>query len=116
MRNHAGCQRKFYQLSRAWYAKTALQHEDVAERFNIGFYHPKGGTSGEFQMVWVELNGRLTPQLCAYSDSWGALSHFQDLLTALAEVDSYDLSPTEFTRMLIDLGIEDATPESQDEI
>lgn len=100
--------RKFIQISKSWYAKTALR--DSEEDFTIGVYHDEGGTIGEFNVKWHALNNKLSPKLHAWDDSWMVLStYFQDLLRTMGEIDSDDIAPDEFAKKLEELGIENAT-------
>lgn len=108
---HEGCKLQFTQHSRAWYARQ--EHENgFVDEVMVGMYHPDGGTTGEFAFRWMRLsNTRVAPCLVAYHDSWDALNRCGDLLAAMARIDveDHDISPNEFCRMLISLGIEDAT-------
>ena len=113
-KKHYGCKRMFTQLSRAWYAEANLRH-DLLDEIMIGFYHPGGGTTGEFAIRWEELGGESTPRLEAFDDSWSALWEFRDLLEKLAEVDDQDITPVQLCDILISLGIEDNTKEVQDD-
>lgn len=108
MNKHDGCNRAFVQVSRAWNSSTALRN--AREIFYIGFYHPEGGATGEFNVEWEKLSGRLRPILHAYDDSWSALYEFSDLLQKMAEVDGQDITPDQFRIILIELGIKDVTP------
>lgn len=113
MKDHTECKRQFTRLSRAWYASANLPEGGKVEIVTIGFYHPDGGTTGEFQVSWEHLGGKLTPRLCAFDDSWNALFNFGDMLESMADIDGEDISPDEFCQLLIALGIEDATPTEQ---
>jgi len=110
---HEGDKRQFTQLSRAWYADANLPENGKVEIITIGFYCPGGGTSGEFEVSWSYLGGRLVPKLRAYDDSWSALYEFSDLLDCMAGVDGRNITPDEFCKLLVNLGIEDATRTKQ---
>ena len=109
MKNHSCCKRQFTQLSKAWYGTVLLKSENEIDVVTIGYYHPDGGTTGEFQIYWETIGGMLTPRLCAFDDSWSALYECRDLLELMAGIDDENISPDEFCKMLSDLGIEDAT-------
>ena len=109
MKNHSGCERQFVQLSKAWYADVSLRGSDIVDEIMIGFYHPKGGTTGEFAIRWTNLAGTPTPMLCSFDDSWSALWEFRDLLEKLSELDSSIPSPNEIVITLETLKIKDAT-------
>ena len=109
MKIHTGCKRQFMQLSRSWYGSSFLPSGNKVEIINIGFYHPDGGTTGEFEVSWTNVAGVESPKLCAFDDSWNALYQFVDMLELMAEIDGDNISPNEFCEMLISLGIEDAT-------
>jgi len=110
MKDHTGKKRQFIQISRAWYASVSLPQDEKIEVVMIGFYDSNGGTTGEFQVSWEYLGDKLVPCLSAFDDAWNALLHFNDLLKALADIDGENISPDEFCRLLVNLGIEDATP------
>lgn len=111
MKDHTNCKRQFTQLSRAWYADANLPQGNKVEIITIGFYDPEGGTTGEFEVSWQKVGGRLTPKLTSFDDSWNALFNFSDMLEAMADIDSEDISPEDFCKLLLELGIEDATKE-----
>lgn len=100
--------RTFTQLSKAWY-KNQLQWSEYMDVVLIGIYHPEGGTSAEFKVVWEYLGGEAVPRLCVYDDAWGALPHFSDLLKAMEDLDDKNVTPGDFCKLLVSLGIEDAT-------
>jgi len=108
MNKHKDCKRGFIQLSRAWYADACLKGIDD---ITIGFYHPEGGTTGEFSIKWEKLGGKVVPKLTAFDDAWDALLNFKDLLELMATVDSQNITPNEFCILLRSLGIEDRTKE-----
>ncbi len=110
---HEGCKRQFVQLSRAWYSKACLVG-DTLDEVTMGFYHPDGGTTGEFQIRWIPLGGRDTPLLLAYDDAWSALYRFADVLKQLAWLDGANPSPEDVCALLVKCGIEDATPTTRD--
>lgn len=112
MNKHEGCVRGFTQLSRAWYGNIQHHTIGVSDQIMVGFYHPNGGTSGEFSITWESLMGDYVPKLCAYDDSWNVLSLFSDLIERMSEVDNQNISPDEFVKILISLGIEDRTEET----
>ena len=97
MRNHSGYIRGFIYTNDAWYYER-LKTEKIFEfehEFIIGFYSPEGLTSGEFNIKFNLLNGKLIPQLDAFYDSWSALYNFSDLLQELALLDTNKLdAPT----------------------
>jgi len=104
MRDHSGCKRAYVRHSKAWYAKT---YEEVS--ISIGMYHPYGGTSGEFMIVWDQIDRYAIPQLRAYDDSWSALLKFNDLLEKMGEIDDKNVSESEFCMILNELNIIDIT-------
>ena len=111
MQDHSECKRQFIQLSRAWYAEANLRDVDYSDKITIGFYHPEGGTTGEFEISFSELGGRTVPKLIAFDDSWSALFNFGDLIEKMADIDDRCISPEKFCELLKSLGIEDNTPE-----
>src|SRR6185437_2306319 len=84
------------------------QREGVTEEIMIGFYSHGGGTSGEFAIRWIELGGYSTPRLEVFSDAWEALSHFRDLLDALACLPQR-ADPQTVIEVLRQLGLTDLT-------
>ena len=75
----------------------------------FGMYHPEGGTTGEMCIRWVELSGKLTPQLQSYDDSWGVLALFTDVIQKMGEVDGEDISEEDFAKLLDSCGFTDMT-------
>lgn len=106
---HEGGKRKFYHVGEAWYSSTALGF-GMDDEVVIGVYHPDGGTTGEFSVRWSKVGRESTPMLCAFDDSWSALSMFQDVLKKMAEIDDHNIMPDEFCYLLLECGVEDATP------
>lgn len=105
---HEGCFRAFIILSEAYYGNAVRWHNTSIDEILIGMYDPKGGTTGEFFVRWVDVNGP-TPRLEAFNDSWSALQQFTDLLEWMATVDGQRVSPQEFAEKLRQLGIKDET-------
>ena len=109
MKDHRECVRGFTQLSKAWYADANLRGDEVKDELMIGFYHPQGGTTGEFGIRWEWLSGKYTPKLTSYDDSWSALFEFRDVLEKLAEIDGEDREPDEVVAILEACGIKNMT-------
>ena len=110
MKNHDGCKRGFYQLSKAWYGESNLRSTEKVDEITIGYYHPDGGTSGEFQISWEKLCGNIVPKLEVWDDGWSALSSFSDMIDFMATIDGENIAPDLFAENLRKLGIEDMTP------
>jgi len=115
MSKHVDCIRGFTHLSRAWYADANLKDADYVDEIVVGFYHPEGGTTGEFAIKWAELGGKIVLKLSVYDDAWDALLNFKDLLELMAIADDQNITPDEFCILLRSLGIEDRTKETRDE-
>ena len=111
MEEYSEYKRQFIQLSRAWYAEANLRDVDYLDKITVGFYHPDGGTSGEFEISFEKLGGKIVPKLIAFDDSWGALLGFADLVEEMAEIDNQNVSAEKFCEILEKLDIEDNTPE-----
>lgn len=109
MKNHDGCKRGFTHLAASWYGKACLAHDQYVDQVTIGFYHPDGGTTGEFAIRWMNLSGKVTPYLKAFDDSWHALYEFHDVLAKLAEHDSENMPPEAICALLVQCGVEDMT-------
>jgi hypothetical protein len=109
MADHSECKRQFRHLSRAWYGKEVLRDSKAVDEIMIGFYHPEGGSTGEFVIEWISMAGTLTPRLKAFDDSWSALWEFRDLLEIMAVHDGEDLTPEAMCGVLAGCGISDAT-------
>jgi len=110
MKHHIGLKRGFHHLSAAWYGPANLACDrECVDNVMVGFYHPEGGTSGEFCVSWERLGGKVTPVLRAYDDSWSALHQFSDVLAKMAEHDSEDMTPQAFCELLNSCGVEDMT-------
>ena len=111
MNDHENCKRQFIHLSRAWYAKSSLANSRVDDEVMIGMYHPEGGTTGEFAIRWSDVGGKSVPMLCVFDDAWDAMMMFRDVLEVMASVDDQKVTPERFCELLIECGVEDATPE-----
>ena len=114
MNKHRDCKRQFRQLSECWYADANIYGTSLVDQVNVGFYHPDGGTTGEFQITWEVLAGKLVPHLKAFDDAWDALIHFDDVLKSMADFDDKNISPKDFCALLSALGIENATPKKEE--
>jgi len=111
---HAGCERGFTQLSAAYYGPALLADGKLIDEVMLGFYHPDGGTTGEFAIRWTRLAGKITPRLEAFDDSWNALWGFRDVMARFADVDGEDISPSELCALLIECGVKNRTETSRD--
>lgn len=110
MKDHGGDAKQYIHLAEAWY-KDTINQPDVKDEVMFGFYAPGGGSSGEMGMRWYELNeNRLVPRLEVFCDAWHALAQFKDVIDALAELDSSDITPPDFCRLLDGYGFVDNTP------
>ncbi len=67
---------------------------------SFGLNSPGGGTIGEMTMKWINLDGRKVPQLQVFDDAFKVLSCFGDLMSALAEQDSNNITIDEFVEIL----------------
>jgi len=109
MKDHTGCERAFHQSSRAWYTEHLPLDAGIFDEFMVGMYHPEGGSTGEFKIIFQNLGGDIVPRLCAYDDSWDALFNMGDLLESMADADDKNISPEEFRKLLVLLGFKDIT-------
>ena len=105
MKDHNGCIRGYHRTSKAYYAKSMKENIEI----NFGMFHPKGGTSGEMTMEWIEISGTLYAQLKSFEDSWSALSSFPDLIERMGKVDGEKIQEEEFAKMLDECGFKDLT-------
>jgi hypothetical protein len=112
MKNHEGGKRAYIRSSKAYYKSVLKGDVSVA----IGIYYAEGGTSGEFEVEFVELiKGKpLAARLKVFEDSWNALSLFKDLLEKMAEIDGQEIQEAEFCQLLDSLGIIDITQYEMD--
>ncbi len=113
MRDHRGCKRGFIHMSAAWWGASQGRYQREKDKVRIGFYRPDGSTTGEFYIGWELLCGSLIPRLYVFDDAWSALFNFGDMLKSMADADDQNVSPEEFCKMLVALGIEDLTPREQ---
>ena len=105
---HEGCERGFTIRSEAWYGKR-LNEPDTLDEIMVGMYHPEGGTTGEFGILWTMIGREATPRLEVFNDAWDALQRFGDLLAWMASVDDKHISPQAFADALRGMGVEDLT-------
>ena len=108
MMDHSECKRQYVHTGAAWYAGTALNRPDEIDEIMIGYYHPDGGTTGEFSIRWYTLGGKAAPRLEVYDDAWNALQGFRDVLDGLAELREGTVEKV--LAILDKCGVEDATP------
>lgn len=106
MTDHSDDCRGFYVLSEAWYSKRLPERE---AEIMVGFYHPDGGTSGEFAIRWVDIGAYKAPRLEVFNDSWETLTHFSDLLQELAKLDGKRPVVDDVKAILIQIGLKDRT-------
>jgi len=109
MKDHSSDKRKFTHLSESWYGKENLARSEKIDSVTMGFYCEDGGTSGEFTIVWIELGGRIVPQLRAFDDSWSALWGFRDVLEEMSNRDDENITPKQLCEILIKCGVKDNT-------
>jgi len=69
----------------------------------IGKFYSKGGTEGEFRIVWINLYDHEVPQLIAFDDSWKVLSQCQELLSELSKYSNKNLIPEKLKTILLQL-------------
>ena len=107
MKNHDGGKRAYIRSSKAYYASSLKEKVSVM----IGIYYAEGGTSGEFEVEFIELRNDkpLAARLKAFDDSWSALWLFKDLLEKMAEIDGQEIQEPEFCQLLDSLGIIEIT-------
>ncbi|KFX56134.1 hypothetical protein FDC50_10245 [Clostridium botulinum] len=106
---HAGMIKGFTQLSKAWYGEPSLRGADYIDSVHFGFYGTEGGTTGEVSVKWINLSGKIVPQLTIFSDTWSALSQFHDLIDLLGKHDNEDPTPEQFCKFLLHCGFVDRT-------
>lgn len=116
----------FVIYNEAWYAnpghpgaERGCKHEIL-----IGNYEINGnGVSGEFVVRWYDLDGRLSPRLEMFGDSWQFLasptwkSLFERMATRgglhVQDPEKYPAhTPEEFKELLLELGFADITPKT----
>lgn len=108
MKKHKGCVKGFYHLSKTWYGPSILDAKTV-DKISIGFYHPDGGTTGEFEISWYNMAGESVPRLLVFDDGWSALANMPELVSLLESVDDQNITPDEMATKLVDVGIKDMT-------
>jgi hypothetical protein len=109
-KNHHGMIKGFTQLSKSCYGETILKGADYVDSVYFGFYAPgRGGTTGEVLVKWINLGGKIVPQLTVLSDAWSALSQFSELIDLLGQHDSEDPTPEQFCQFLLKCGFVDRT-------
>ena len=104
MKEHDECIRGYHRSSKAWYSKSVDEIE-----INFGMFHPDGGTTGEMNIEWIELNGQLCARLKCFEDAWSALSLFTDLIQEMGKIDSELIQEEDFAKLLDKCGFKDLT-------
>ena len=105
MKDHSGRERAFIWSSRAWYAQSVINGDEVM----FGMYARDGGTSGEMGMRWIELGNKKVPRLEVFDDAWDVLAMFTDLIQVLGEHDNKNITPQEFVDILKSCNFSDFT-------
>ncbi|MGF7058691.1 hypothetical protein [Brassicibacter mesophilus] len=75
----------------------------ATKEFVIGKFYPRGGTEGEFRIVWTNLYDQEVPQLIAFDDSWKVLSQCQELLAELSKYSNNNLTAEKLKTILSQL-------------
>jgi len=108
-KNHEGCSRAYVRSSKTWYYDSNSKISIYFGMYNI----EDGGTSGEMEMVWIDLGGRLSARLESFHDSWIALSLFPDLIEKMGksdiQVSGNSIQEEEFVKLLDECGFKDIT-------
>ena len=102
--------RGFHRLSKIWYADK--NKDDPSILFGIYAFTKSGRYDrciAEMSMIWEKLGGRMTPCLQAFDDSWKILAQFDDVLKAMARVDSKNITEEQFAKLLLKLKFKDLT-------
>ena len=113
MNKHEGSTRAFTHLSESWYGKACLGSGRTIDIVTMGFYHPDGGTTGEFSIHWEPLGDKVTPRLEVFDDAWDALHEFRDVISVLAKRDGEGIGPHALCDLLRECGIVDRTERVQ---
>lgn len=100
-------ERQYIRSDKAWYAEA---NQIFLPELTMGIYHEDGGCLAEMIVKWHSLNGKLSPRLESFDDSWLLLTAFDDLIKLMSENDSRDITPEVFTQLLDSLGFKDDTP------
>lgn len=103
--------KQFVQLSRAWHGKANLLDARFVDEITIGLYYSDRSTDGQFSIRWQYISDKEIPVLVAYDDSWKFLFEFQELIEMLKSIDNENTTPKRFCELLVEIGIEDRTPE-----
>ena len=93
----------FFIPHEAWYKDVVFGEPHIY----IGMYYERGGTDGEFKIVWDDIG----IQLRAYDESWKVLSNMPELIDLMGRIQIEELKPTisEFAEMLKRIGFKDIT-------
>jgi len=109
MKDFSDCYKAYSVTSEATYAESSLHVMNCVENIMFGYYHPKGGTTGEMSMTWQVLGKDLVPYLKCYDDAFEALSTFKNVINAIAELDNKNMTPMQFREILDHCGFKDET-------
>lgn len=116
MRDHTGDVRGYHYFNEAWYYRP---NDKYLYEFTVGFYSPEGGTSGEFNIKFYMLGGKLVANLDAFDDAWSALLGFHDLIAELANFDEdttyTQITPDQLIDVLQKCNIVDLTSRTRNE-
>ena len=105
MKDHEGCHRAFHQLTPRYEGLIDSDEMEIV----FGMYLPDGCTSGSMAMIWKMLSNHQVPRLEVFDDAWSALHLFADIIEKLAEKDGENITPEQFTEILLSCGFVDIT-------
>lgn len=105
--------RQYSVTSRAWYADSALprnNRDNVVDEVTVGHYSTDGGSTGEFEIKLVQMEGPAKPpamQVCVFTDAWHLFKYEIGLFQRLALLEDPTLA--ELERVLQIEGFTDKT-------
>lgn len=102
----------FVHHARAYYARTVPLERFIVDEVSFRLFDAISGINGEMLMKWHDLRAGHPPMPCLsiFDDAWHMLAFLDDLVAALDERDSQNMTPAEFCDLLTRLGFVDRTP------
>lgn len=92
------------------YLAVSNKKERITDRIMFGIYTPEGGCEAEMGMVWHKLRDDLVfPRIEIFSDAFGRLKQdtFIQLIHDLSYIPNPEMTPEDFSNMLVGLGFKD---------
>lgn len=103
----------FTWLSQAWYVSNK-QNKNILDTLYIDQHDENDESIGMFEINWVSLGDKASPELKIFDESCECLVRMPELLLLLTKTSKEKLSITDFVQELLTLGYTDVTERTPD--